>query len=185
MKLLCVLCSVVATVISDPEAEPQFVYFGRQYHSAPFDYGPSLDTFQSRSRSLPFPYRRTSPYAAPAPARGYKSPLKYFPAVPSKKTFNTQLSPFASTSKYTSKIAYAAKPAPATKTKKIVNVNKAIDFGRSFGLNSLNSNSISGSSSGASDFIGQTKSFAETVVPTLKKLAANPTSAAIANAVIR
>ena len=93
--------------------------------------------------------------------------------------------PPPSTSKYKSKIAYAAKPAPATKTKKIVNVNKAIDFGRSFGLNSLNSNSISGSSSGASDFIGQTKSFAETVVPTLKKLAANPTSAAIANAVIR
>ena len=183
MKLLCVLCSVVATVISDPEAEPQFVYFGRQYHAAPFDYGPSLDAFQSRSRSLPFPYRRTSPYAAPA--RGYKSPLKYFPAVPSKKTFNTRSSPFASTSKYTSKIAYAAKPAPVTKTKKIVNVNKAIDFGRSFGLNSLNSNSISGSSSGASDFIGQTKSFAETVVPTLKKPAANPTSAAIANAVIR
>ena len=182
MKLLCVLCSVVATVISDPEAEPQFVYFGRQYHAAPFDYGPSLDTFQSRSRSLPFPYRRTSPYAAPA--RGYKSPLKYFPAVPSKQTYNTRPSPFASTSKYTSKIAYAAKPVPATKTK-TVNVNKAIDFGRSFGLNSLNSNSISGSSSGASDFIGQTKSFAETVVPTLKKLAANPTSAAIANAVIR
>ena len=184
MKLLCVLCSVVATVISDPEAEPQFVYFGRQYHAAPFDYGPSLDAFQSRSRSLPLPYRRTSPYAAPAPAPGYKSPLKYFPAVPSKQTFNSRLSPFASTSKYNSKIAYVAKPAPAAKTK-TVNVNKAIDFGRSFGLNSLNSNSISGSSSGASDFIGQTKSFAETVVPTLKKLAANPTSAAIANAVIR
>ena len=182
MKLLCVLCSVVATVISDPEAEPQFVYFGRQYHAAPFDYGPSLDAFQSRSRSLPFPYRRTSPYAAPA--RGYKSPLKYFPAVPSKQTYNSRLSPFASTSKYKSKIAYAAKPVPATKTK-TVNVNKAIDFGRSFGLNSLNSNSISGGSSRASDFIGQTKSFAETVVPTLKKLAANPTSAAIANAVIR
>ena len=181
MKLLGVLCSVVAMVISDPEAEPQFVYFGRQYHAAPFDYGPSLDTFQSRSRSLPLPYRRTSPYVAPA--RGYKSPLKYFPAVPSKKTFNTRPSPFASTSKYNSKISYVAKP--ATAAKKTVNVNKAIDFGRSFGLNSLNSNSISGSSSGASDFIGQTKSFAETVVPTLKKLAANPTSAAIANAVIR
>ena len=145
-KLVWVLCSVVSTVISDQEAKPQFVYFGRQYHSAPFNYGPFF-----RSHSLPLPYRRTSPYAAPA--TGYK-------------------------------IAYVAKPAPDTKTK-TVNVNKAINFGRSFGLNSLNSNSISGSSSGASDFIGQTKSFAETVVPTLKKLAANPTSAAIANAVIR
>ena len=173
-KLVWVLCSVVSTVISDQEAKPQFVYFGRQYHSAPFNYGPFF-----RSHSLPLPYSRTSPYAAPA--TGYKLPLKYFPAVPTMQTYN---SPFVSTSKYTSKIAYVAKPAPDTKTK-TVNVNKAINFGRSFGLNSLNSNSISGSSSGASDFIGQTKSFAETVVPTLKKLAANPTSAAIANAVIR